>query len=106
MSDTIRVLVAEDHPIVRDGLRAIAASTDDIEIVAEVASANDVPAALADARPDVVIMDLDLAGTSGIDAIRAVLDHDASIAVLVLTMSNDHASVVDAMRAGARGYLV
>jgi DNA-binding NarL/FixJ family response regulator len=102
----VRVLVAEDHPVYRDGLRTLLSTAPAIELVGE-ATDGDVAVSMADElRPDVVLMDLQLPGRNGIEATRAILSRQPRTAVLVLTMFEDDDSVFNAMRAGARGYLL
>jgi DNA-binding NarL/FixJ family response regulator len=103
---TIRVLIADDHPLVRAGLQAALAPLDDVEIVAEAATGS---AAIREAvlhRPDVVVMDLQMPELNGIEATRELCRAVPSTAVLVLTMFDDDDSVFAAMRAGARGYVL
>jgi DNA-binding NarL/FixJ family response regulator len=105
-SEPIRILVVDDHPTFRLGMHALLSSTPGFTVVGEAA---DAPEAVELARrvpADVVIMDLDLAGTSGIDATYAVLRERPELRVLVVTMLEDDDSVFAAMRAGARGYLL
>ena len=102
----IRVLVVDDHPLFRAGVAALLDSVDDTEVVA---MAEDGDAAVREAtltRPDVVLMDLALPGTSGLEATRRIVAACPGSAVLVLSMLEDDASVVSAMRAGARGYVL
>ena len=102
---TIRVLVADDHPLVRSGLQAALAPLPDVEVVAEAATGS---AAIREAvlhRPDVVVMDLQMPDLNGIEATRELRRVVPSAAVLVLTMFDDD-SVFSAMRAGARGYVL
>jgi DNA-binding NarL/FixJ family response regulator len=103
---TIRVLIADDHPLVRAGLQAALAPLDDVEIVAEAATGS---AAIREAvlhRPDVVVMDLQMPELNGIEATRELRRAVPSAAVLVLTMFDDDDWVFAAMRAGARGYVL
>jgi DNA-binding NarL/FixJ family response regulator len=103
---TIRVLIADDHPLVRAGLQAALAPLDDVEIVAEAATGS---AAIREAvlhRPDVVVMDLQMPELNGIEATRELRRVVPSAAVLVLTMFDDDDWVFAAMRAGARGYVL
>jgi DNA-binding NarL/FixJ family response regulator len=103
---TVRVLIADDHPLVRQGLQAALAPMPDVEIVAEAATGQ---AAIREAvlhRPDVVVMDLQMPDLNGIDATRELRRVVPSAAVLVLTMFDDDDSVFAAMRAGARGYVL
>ena len=102
----IRVVVVDDHPLMREGMRALVASLTDIEIVGE---AGDGEAACREAQlthPDVVVMDLHMPGVNGVEATRSILRVAPATRVLVLTMFEDDESVFAAMRAGASGYLV
>jgi DNA-binding NarL/FixJ family response regulator len=101
----LRVLIVDDHPIFREGLRT-ALSTPDIEVVGEAASGAEAVALAATLVPDVVLMDLQMPGGSGIDATRTISTAQPSVAVLVLTMTEAPDAVFGAVRAGARGYLV
>ncbi|TQM38798.1 response regulator [Pseudonocardia cypriaca] len=104
--EPIRILVVDDHPTFRLGMNALLSSIPGLTVVGEAA---DAPEAVELARrvpADVVIMDLDLAGTSGIDATHAVLRERPELRVLVVTMLEDDDSVFAAMRAGARGYVL
>jgi DNA-binding NarL/FixJ family response regulator len=105
-SSPITVLIADDHPLMRDGLRALIASLPDIEVVAEAADGDAARRETQLTRPDVVVMDLRMPGTNGVDATRAILRSVPATRVLVLTMFEDDDSVFAAMRAGASGYLV
>ena len=102
----IRVAVADDHPVVRDGLRALFASLPDIELVAEATTGREAIRAAVTARPDVLVMDLRMPELDGTAATAEIAMVAPEVAVLVLTMFEDDDSVFAAMRAGARGYLV
>lgn len=102
----IRILIAEDHPLYRAGLRALLDAYPDIIIVGEVDRGDDVEALLEQSAPDVVLMDVSMPGMDGIEATRHITAAHPDVAVLILTMLDDAASVLDAIRAGARGYLV
>jgi DNA-binding NarL/FixJ family response regulator len=104
--ERLRVLVADDHPIVRDGLRLLLGSLADIEVVGEAATGTEAVAAAASVEPDVVVMDLHMPELNGIEATRRLVQAQPSVAVLVVTMFDDDDSVFAAMRAGARGYLL
>jgi DNA-binding NarL/FixJ family response regulator len=103
---TTRVVVVDDHPIYRDGLAALVSSMPDMEVVA---TAADGPEALAAVEPggvDVVLMDLNLPSMSGVDATARIAALPSAPAVLVVTMVDDDDTVVAALRAGARGYVL
>jgi DNA-binding NarL/FixJ family response regulator len=104
--ETIRVLLVDDHPVFRHGLRALLASLGVVDIVGEGASGEDAVELAQQVRPDVVVMDLHMPGLGGVDATRRITAAMPGIGVLVLTMFDDDDSVFAAMRAGARGYLV
>jgi DNA-binding NarL/FixJ family response regulator len=103
---TIRVLIADDHPVFRHGLRAALADAPGITVVGEVTNGD---AAVGDAvslGADIVLMDLNMPGRNGIEATRMLAAAAPQVAVLVLTMFDNDESLFSAMRAGARGYLV
>ncbi len=105
-AERIRVLVADDHPFFRDGLRVLLEATPDTELVGEAGEGDEAIRMAATLRPDVVLMDLRMPGTGGIAAARTILEEDPDTAVVILTMVEDDDSVFAAMRAGARGYLL
>ncbi len=104
--EPLRVLVADDHPMFRDGLRALLASTPDAELVGEAISGEEAVSLAADLQPDVILMDVQMPGMDGIEATRRVVQDSPHVRVLVVTMFEDDATVFKAMRAGARGYLL
>ena len=106
MERTIRVLLADDHAVFREGLRAVLGSESDMDVVGETASGKEVVERAADLGPDVILMDIQMPGLNGIEATRRILRIDPSIGVVVVTMYEDDDSVFDAMRAGARGYVL
>lgn len=99
-------MIADDHPVFRDGLRALLSSMPEVEIVGEAATGIDVVDQAAALQPDVIVMDLHMPKLNGIEATRRVVQASPHIGVLVLTMFEDDDSVFAAMRAGARGYLL
>jgi DNA-binding NarL/FixJ family response regulator len=105
-ADPIRVAIADDHPIVRDGLRSLFESRSEVIVVGEAGSGDEIVAVVAEAHPDVVIMDVHMPGTNGIDATREIVAQHPGIGVLVLTMYDDDETVFAALRAGARGYVL
>ena len=104
--DALRVLIADDHPIFLKGIRALLATIPDIEVVGEAATGEDAITAAANLQPDVVLMDIQMPGISGVEATRQILFASPHIRVLVVTMFEDDYTVFAAMRAGARGYIV
>jgi DNA-binding NarL/FixJ family response regulator len=100
------VVVADDHPIFRDGLAVLLSSVDGIEVVGTAATGLEAVDLALDLQPDVVVMDLQMPELNGIDATRRIASEAPSVGVLVLTMSEDDGTVFSAVRAGARGYLV
>jgi DNA-binding NarL/FixJ family response regulator len=101
----IRVLLADDQRVVREGLGTLLGLLPGIEVVGTAADGNEALALAMQLRPDVVLMDLRMPRCDGIEATRRLREHDAGIKVLVLTTYADDRSVIDALRAGARGYL-
>lgn len=101
-----RVLLADDHPLYREGVRALLETEPGLEVVGAAATGPEVVRMAAELLPDVVVMDLRMPGLDGIEATRQVLAANPQIRVLVLTMFDDDNQVLDAMRAGAHGYLL
>jgi DNA-binding NarL/FixJ family response regulator len=105
MTGVIRVLVADDQRVVREGLATLLGLLAGVEVVGTAADGNQALALAAELRPDVVLMDLRMPRCDGVEATRRLREQDASVKVLVLTTYADDRSVIDALRAGARGYL-
>ena len=103
---TTRILIADDHPTFRRGLRALIDSLPDIELAGEAADGEAAIAQAAKLLPDVVVMDLNMPGVNGVEATRKIVAANPAVAVLVLTMLDEDEPVFAAMRAGARGYVV
>jgi DNA-binding NarL/FixJ family response regulator len=101
----VRVLIVDDHPIFRDGLRTALDGVEEIEVVGSAEDGDEAVALATQLRPDVVLMDLNMPRTGGIEATRRITA-GSGIAVLVLTMQSDDDSVFAAVRAGASGYLL
>ncbi|HEX4864428.1 MAG TPA: response regulator transcription factor [Acidimicrobiales bacterium] len=106
MNQRRRVLIADDHPIVREGLRAVLMTLPEFDLVGAAATGTEAVALAQATSPDVVIMDLRMPGLDGIQAIRQILSGSPRTAVLVLTMYEDDDLVAGAVDAGARGYLL
>jgi DNA-binding NarL/FixJ family response regulator len=104
--EQIRVLIADDHPLFRDGLRTLLQSGSEAEVVGEAATGDETIAKAATLQPDVILMDIHMPGTNGIEATRRILHTSPHISILIVTMYEDDDSVFAAMRAGARGYLL
>jgi DNA-binding NarL/FixJ family response regulator len=104
--ETVRVLVADDHPHFRDGLRALLLSSPDLEVVGEAEDGEGAIRLAAKLQPDVILMDLNMPGVGGIEATRRILRTSPHIAILVISMFEDDDSIFAALQAGARGYLL
>jgi DNA-binding NarL/FixJ family response regulator len=102
----IRILLADDHPIFRYGLRAVLASDPETELVGEAGSGEDAVELTRRLRPDVVLMDISMPGLNGVEATRRILAELPATNILIVTMYDDSASLLAALRAGARGYLI
>ena len=105
-TERIRVLIADDHPHFRDGLRALLLSAHDLEVVGEAEDGEEAIALAAELQPDVILMDLNMPRVGGIEATRRILLSSPHIAILVISMFEDDDSVFAALQAGARGYLL
>ena len=103
--ECIRVLIADDHPVFRYGLRALLKAEPGFEVVGEATTGDEAIASAATLQPDVILMDLNMPGVNGIEATAQILRQHPQIAILVVTMFDDD-TVIAAMRAGARGYLI
>ncbi|ARZ72102.1 LuxR family transcriptional regulator [Streptomyces albireticuli] len=101
-----RVLIVDDHPLFRDGLKAALESAGGAVVVAQAETGSEVPEAVAQHEPDIVVMDLSLPDISGIEATRRLARSHPGLPVLMLTMSDDDSSLLSALQAGARGYIV
>lgn len=106
MSKIIRILLADDHPVVRDGLAAMLATQPDFEVVGEAGNGAEAVAEAARLRPDVVLMDLEMPDLDGIEAIKRLRAADPSVQVVVLTAFDTDERIVGSLQAGAQGYLL
>lgn len=106
MSENIRVLIADDHPLIREGLRGLLAAEPDLELVGEAADGSEAVEKTDQLRPDVILLDLLMPVKSGIEAIIEIKEKDPGARILVLTSFADDEQVFPALRAGALGYLL
>jgi two-component system, NarL family, response regulator LiaR len=106
MPEPITVLIADDHPVVRQGLRTFLDLQDDLEVIGEAEDGEAAVAAVRDLVPDVVVMDVVMPKLDGIEAIRRIRDESPATRVLILTSFLDDEKVVPAVKAGAAGYLL
>jgi DNA-binding NarL/FixJ family response regulator len=104
--DAIRVVVVDDHQIVRDGLVALLGALEGMEVVGTAADGKDAVHVVADTTPDVVIMDIQMPELDGIEATRFITGREPAPRVVMLTMNEDDETVLSAVRAGASGYLL
>jgi len=102
----IRILVADDHPVVREGLRGLIAVQPDIVVVAEAANGREAIQQFRSHRPDVTVMDLQMPEMDGVDAVLAIRDEFPNAKVIVLTTYAGDAKILSALKAGAQGYLL
>jgi DNA-binding NarL/FixJ family response regulator len=105
-AEAVRVLVVDDHDLFRTGLCRLFGQADGLTVVAEARSGDDAVRRAADLLPDVVVMDLNMPGISGVEATRRLLEVSPHSAVLMLTATHDEEKVLDAVLAGASGYLL
>jgi DNA-binding NarL/FixJ family response regulator len=106
MSEPIGVLVVDDHPVFREGFAALLASIEEVEVLGTAATGTEALAMAAALRPRVVVMDVQMPEMDGIEATRRLAAEHPEIGVVVLTMSEEDSTIFDAVRAGARGYLL
>ena len=102
----IRVIIVDDHPVVREGLRAMLTTDQTIEVVGESGDGAEAVTLVAEKEPNIVLMDIRMPKMDGVEATRRIKDGSPSTAVIVLTMYDNDAYIIDAVRAGASGYLL
>jgi RNA polymerase sigma factor (sigma-70 family) len=105
-SSTIRILLADDHTILRQGLKLILSSQPDLQVVGEAANGNEVVQLAQELRPDIVLLDVAMPELNGIDATRRMMETNPKLRILVLSMHKEAVYVREILRAGARGYLL
>ena len=101
----IKILIADDHPVFRFGLKALLATEPDLEVAGEAPTGKDAVALAAELAPNVILMDINMPGLNGIEATRQIIQSQPNTGILILSMLDDD-TVFSAMRAGARGYLL
>ena len=106
MPQNIRVMIADDHAVVREGIRTVLASTPDFEVVGEAANGTEALATALEIEPDVLVLDLTMPGLSGLEVAARVRSERESIGVLILSMHDHPEYVLEAVRTGARGYVL
>jgi DNA-binding NarL/FixJ family response regulator len=104
--EALRVLIADDHPLFRKGMRALLTAMPDTQVVGEATTGQEAIELAAALQPDVILMDLQMPGVNGIEATRQILHTSPHIRILVVTLFEDDASIFTALRAGARGYIL
>jgi DNA-binding NarL/FixJ family response regulator len=104
--EPLRIVIADDHVFFRDGVRTLVEAAPDLELVGEAGTGDEAISLAASLQPDVILMDIRMPGTNGIEATRRIVQASPHIRVLMVTMFEDDQSVFTAMRAGARGYLL
>jgi two-component system nitrate/nitrite response regulator NarL len=106
MTEKIRVLLVDDHVLFRSGVRALLERGDDFEVVDETGDGLEGIKRARSLKPDVVLLDLNMPGVGGLEAVKAIVEENPEARVLMLTVSEDAADLMDALRSGASGYLL
>lgn len=106
MSNTIRILIADDHPVVRDGLAAMLSTQPDFEVVAQAASGQEAIEKSGSYQPDVILLDLEMPGIDGVETLKHLRSHLPEIQALVFTAFDTDERILSAVQAGAKGYLL
>ena len=105
MTEPITVVIADDHRLIRDSLHQVLSREDSIKIVGEAATGPEAIAVISQLEPDVVLLDHFMPGTNGVDIIRPIIEKNPFTKVLLLTLSMDETIILQALKAGARGYI-
>lgn len=104
--EPLRVLIADDHPLFRHGIRTLLEATSEFVVVDEASTGEEVIALATTLQPDIILMDIQMPGVNGVEATRHISRESPHIRILMVTMFEDDASVFTAMRSGARGYIL
>lgn len=104
--ETVRILIADDHPLFRDGLRLLLQSMENLQVIGEATSGEEAVTHAAELSPDIVLMDIQMPGLNGLEATRRIRAAQPEVRVIVLTMFEDDESLFAAMRVGAQGYIL
>jgi DNA-binding NarL/FixJ family response regulator len=102
----MRILIVDDHPITRDGLRTALSLTDDVEVVGEAASGEEAIEVVEDSKPDIIFMDVRMPGMNGIQATKVIRERHPETKVILFTVDESRASISEAIQAGVSGYLL
>ncbi|MCZ6636376.1 MAG: response regulator transcription factor [bacterium] len=106
MSESIRILVVDDHPVVRDGLIAMLSTQPDFKVVGQASNGEEFLQKLPDSKPDVILLDLEMPVLDGLETLQKLRESEASVRVIVFTVFDTDERILSAMQAGARGYLL
>ena len=106
MSEPIRILVADDHPVVRDGLVAVLSTQPDFAVVGEAGGGGEVVQRAEDLRPDIVLLDLEMPGMDGVEALLQMRTHRPEVRVIIFTAFDSDDRILAAVEAGAQGYIL
>jgi len=102
----IRVILADDHQVVRKGLKALLSAESDLEVVGETGDGLETVKLVDELKPDVLVLDLMMSGINGLEVTRQVNKHNPEIGIVILSMHSNEAYVLDALRSGAKGYVL
>ncbi len=105
-NETLRILVADDHPLFRSGMRSLLNAEPGFQVIGEATNGDEAVQLAAEINPDVILMDVQMPGLNGLDATRKIVQANPEIKVLVVTMFEDDHTVFSALKAGARGYML